>query len=91
MPKLKWSCRKFKNDFIIRSPGQVQDIAKVYGNEKNALAIRLVPELVENAKKTRAFLETILRADELDELLKSINKNRVRAMLRDVVRILRRM
>jgi len=91
MANAKWTCRKFQNDFIIRSPGQIQDVARVYGNEQNARMIRLTPELVNNAKKIRAFLDSILMAEDLDELLKAVNKNRVREMRRNVIRILRRL
>lgn len=91
MPVVKWTCRKFQNDFIIRSPGQAQDVARVYGNEKNARMIKLVPELVDSVKKMRVFLDNILMAEDIDELLKSVNKNRVRELHKNVVRILRRL
>jgi hypothetical protein len=87
---MKWTCRKFRDDYIIRSPDQIPDVARVYSSQENARKIRCVPELIAHAKEIKKLLEQILRSTSADETLKAINKNKIKELLRVSNRILKR-
>jgi len=63
--------RKIRDGYVIRSPARFDDVAKIYGDDAEALALTKTfcasAELVGVSRKILSLLEVLLSADHIDQ------------------------